>query len=50
MDVICEAEKLGDYIVNVIDSVEEQMRRITTDEVGKPIIAELNPEKAPRRD
>ncbi|MBQ7690875.1 MAG: Na/Pi cotransporter family protein [Muribaculaceae bacterium] len=50
MDVICEAEKLGDYIVNVIDSVEEQMRRITTEEVGKPVITELNPEKAIRRD
>ena len=50
MDVICEAEKLGDYIVNVIDNVEEQMRRITTDEVGKPIIAELNPEKTPHID
>ena len=50
MDVICEAEKLGDYIVNVIDNVEEQMRRITTDEVGKPIIAELNPEKVNRID
>lgn len=27
MDIICEAEKLGDYIVNVIDSVETHLRR-----------------------
>ena len=27
MDIICEAEKLGDYIINVIDSVDTQLRR-----------------------
>ena len=45
MDLICEAEKLADYIVNVIDSVEEQMRRLNVDENGIPLIDELNPEK-----
>ncbi|MBR1883221.1 MAG: Na/Pi cotransporter family protein [Muribaculaceae bacterium] len=46
MDVICEAEKLADYIVNVIDSVEEQIRRSRLDEAGMPVIVdELNPEK-----
>lgn len=49
MDIICEAEKLGDYIVNVIDSVEEQMKRLVVDEQGKTMIGELNPEKAKRR-
>ncbi|MBR1804436.1 MAG: Na/Pi cotransporter family protein [Muribaculaceae bacterium] len=49
MDVICEAEKLGDYIVNVIDAVEEQMQRTVVDEQGKPVIGELNPEKAHRQ-
>ncbi len=48
MDVICEAEKLGDYIVNVIDSVEEQMRRSLEDDAGRPVIAELNPQKSAR--
>ena len=38
MDIICEGEKLGDFIVNVIDSVEESMNRRTA-----PV--ELNPEK-----
>lgn len=27
MDIICEAEKLGDYVVNVIEGVEQQMRK-----------------------
>ena len=27
MDIICEAEKLGDFIVNVIDGIETQIRR-----------------------
>ena len=45
MDIICEAEKLADYIINVIDSVEQQMRRLNVDENGMPIIDELNPEK-----
>lgn len=49
MDVICEAEKLGDYIVNVIDAVEEQMQRTVVDEQGKPVIGELNPEKSHRQ-
>ena len=31
MDIICEAEKLGDYIVNVIDGIETQIRRRQTD-------------------
>ncbi len=45
IDIICEAEKLADYIVNVIDSVEEQIRRLNVDDSGNPIINELNPEK-----
>ena len=45
MDIICEAEKLGDYIVNVIDNVEDQMRRIAADVGSSPLIEELNPEK-----
>ena len=45
IDIICEAEKLADYIVNVIDSVEEQIRRHNVDDSGNPIINELNPEK-----
>ena len=45
MDIIGEAEKLADYIVNVIDSVEEQVRRLNVDENGVPVIGELNPEK-----
>ncbi len=32
MDIICEAEKLGDYIVNVIDAVETQVRRRERDD------------------
>lgn len=27
MDIICEAEKLGDYVVNVVEGVEAQIRR-----------------------
>ena len=27
MDIVCEAEKMGDYIINVIDGVNEQKRR-----------------------
>ncbi len=27
MDIVCECEKLGDYIINVIDGINEQMRR-----------------------
>jgi len=27
MDIVCEAEKIGDYIINVIDGLNEQMRR-----------------------
>lgn len=42
MDLICEAEKLGDYIVNVIDSVDEQMQRSNPDTMH---IEALNPEK-----
>lgn len=41
MDIICEAEKLGDYIVNVIDSVDEQIQRIAPE----THIQALNPEK-----
>ena len=45
MDIICEAEKLGDFIVNVIDCVEDQMRRLQTEADGVPHLEELNPEK-----
>ena len=44
MDIVCEAEKLGDFIVNVIDSMEDIMRRSSSDTSGLPI-GELNPEK-----
>ena len=43
MDIVCEAEKLGDFIVNVIDSMEDIMRRSSVAS-GMPI-GELNPEK-----
>ncbi|MDY6300345.1 MAG: Na/Pi cotransporter family protein [Bacteroidales bacterium] len=42
MDIVCEAEKLGDFIVNVIDSMEDIMRRGSSFSIG-----ELNPEKSP---
>lgn len=29
MDIVCEAEKLGDYIINVIEGVEHQFRKRT---------------------
>jgi phosphate:Na+ symporter len=44
MDIVCETEKLGDFIVNVIDSVEDIMRSNASP--GNPLeIGELNPEK-----
>ncbi len=33
LDIICEAEKLGDFIVNVIDGVEEMIKRRKNPEV-----------------
>jgi len=43
MDIVCEAEKLGDFIVNVIDGAEDLMRRRTINSgVAR---SELNPEK-----
>ena len=47
MDIVCEAEKLGDFIVNVIDSMEDIMRRSSSVTSEMPI-GELNPEKTPR--
>ena len=44
MDIVCEAEKLGDFIVNVIDSMEEIMRRSSSVTSGM-VVGELNPEK-----
>lgn len=44
MDIVCEAEKLGDFIVNVIDSMEDIMRRSSSLTSGMPV-GELNPEK-----
>ncbi len=44
MDIVCEAEKLGDFIVNVIDNMEDIMRRSSSLTSGMPI-GELNPEK-----
>ena len=44
MDIVCEAEKLGDFIVHVIDSMEDIMRRSSSVTSGLPI-GELNPEK-----
>ena len=44
MDIVCEAEKLGDFIVNVIDSAEDMMRRQAAPD--SPLThGELNPEK-----
>ena len=44
MDIVCETEKLGDFIVNVIDSIEDLMRSQAPD--SNPLdIGELNPEK-----
>ena len=44
MDIVCETEKLGDFIVNVIDSVEDIMRSNASP--SNPLdIGELNPEK-----
>jgi len=44
MDIVCEAEKLGDFIVNVIDSMEDIMRHSSSVTSGLPV-GELNPEK-----
>lgn len=44
MDIVCEAEKVGDFIVNVIDSMEDIMRRSAAS-AGEMPIGELNPEK-----
>ena len=44
MDIVCEAEKLGDFIVNVIDSMEDIMRSSSSVTSGLPM-GELNPEK-----
>ena len=44
MDIVCEAEKVGDFIVNVIDDIEDIMRSNVP--AGSGItIGELNPEK-----
>ena len=43
MDIVCEAEKLGDFIVNVIDDIEDIMR--SNARAGGADIGELNPEK-----
>ncbi len=43
MDIICEAEKLGDFIVNVIDSVDEIVQR--RNPAGMQHVEALNPEK-----
>ena len=44
MDIVCETEKLGDFIVNIIDRVEDVMRR-TAFETSGMSLGELNPEK-----
>ena len=44
MDIVCEAEKLGDFIVNVIDSMEDIMRSSSSVTSGLSV-GELNPEK-----
>ncbi len=44
IDIICEAEKLADFMVNIVDNVEDQLRRSTQEEDGT-ILPELNPEK-----
>ena len=44
MDIVCEAEKLGDFIVNVIDDIEDIMRS-NARAGGGADIGELNPEK-----
>jgi len=44
MDIVCEAEKVGDFIVNVIDAIEDLMRNQAL--TNNPLdIGELNPEK-----
>ena len=42
MDIICEVEKLADYIVNVIDSIDEQISRNAHDGIHAEV---HNPEK-----
>ena len=44
LHIVCEAEKLGDFIVNVIDSMEDIMRRSAASASDLPV-GELNPEK-----
>jgi len=44
MDIVCEAEKLGDFIVNVIDGAEDLMRHRNATASGVAR-GELNPEK-----
>lgn len=44
IDIVCEAEKLGDFMVNIVDGVEELLRRSTEEEDGT-VLPELNPEK-----
>ena len=44
MDIVCEAEKVGDFIVNVIDDIEDIMRSNVAPGSGITI-GELNPEK-----
>ncbi len=44
MDIVCEAEKLGDFIVNVIDDIEDIMRHNAPVNSGMEKV-ELNPEK-----
>lgn len=44
IDIMCEAEKLADFMVNIVDGVEEQLRRSTEEEDGT-VLPELNPEK-----
>lgn len=44
IDIVCEAEKLADFMVNIVDGVEEQLRRSTEEEDGT-VLPELNPEK-----
>ena len=34
MDIICETEKLGDYIINVIEGVEHQFRKTRENELN----------------
>lgn len=48
MDIVCEAEKMGDYIINVIDGVNEQLRRHLVNE--EDTVVSIKMEQAAKHD